>query len=120
MSKYADVYLLPILEENVAAYKKMANAAGKIFVKHGALKYREYLASDLDMEGVVPFPKIIKLKPGETIIYAAVEFKSESHRNSVMKKIMADPEMNAMMEGKKPPFDYRRMVYGGFKVLVDL
>ncbi len=121
MSKYADVYLLPILEKNVPAYKKLANSAGKIFVKHGALKYREYVASDLDIEwGVVPFTKIIKLKPKETIIYAAVEFKSESHRNSAMKKIMADPEFGAIMEDKAPPFDYKRMVYGGFKVLVDL
>ena len=121
MSKYADVYLLPILEENVPEYKKIANAAGKIFIKHGALRYREYVASDLKVEEIVPFPKIIKLKPGETIIYAAVEFKSEAHRNSAMKKIMADPDLMSMMpKDKKPPFDYKRMVYGGFKVLVDL
>ncbi len=121
MSKYADVYLLPILEENVPAYKKIAGAAGKIFIKNGALKYREYVASDLNAEGVVPFTKVIKLKPGETIIYAAVEFKSEAHRNSVMKKVMADPEMaSTMSKDQKPPFDYKRMVYGGFKILVDL
>ena len=64
MSKYADVYLLPIPEENIPVYKKMAGAAGKVFIKHGALKYREYIASDLNTEGVVPFPKVIKLKPG--------------------------------------------------------
>jgi uncharacterized protein YbaA (DUF1428 family) len=120
MSKYADVYLVPIPEENIPAYKKLATLAGKLFVKHGALKYREYVASDLNVEDVVPFPKRIKLKPGETLIYASVEFKSESHRNKVMKAIMADPAMGAMMEGQKPPFDYKRMVYGGFKVLVDL
>jgi len=121
MSKYADVYLLPIPEKNIPEYKKMANAAGKIFMKHGALKYREYVASDLKTEDVLPFPKIIKLKPGETIAYAAVEFKSEAHRNSVMKKIMADPELMASMpKDKKPPFDYKRMVYGGYKILVDL
>ena len=120
MSKYADVYLVPIPEENVPAYKKLATAAGKLFLKHGALKYREYVASDLNVQDVVPFPKRIKLKPGETLIYAAVEFKSEAHRNKAMKAIMEDPAMGEMMEGKKPPFDYRRMVYGGFKVLVDL
>ena len=121
MSKYADVYLVPIPEENVPAYKKLASAAGKLFIKNGALKYREYIASDLNTEGVVPFTKPIKLKPGETLVYASVEFKSEAHRNSVMKKVMADPEMDALMpKDKKPPFDYKRMVYGGFKVLVDL
>ncbi len=121
MSKYADVYLLPILEANVPAYKKLAAAAGKLFIKNGALKYREYVASDLNTEDVIPFPKVIKLKPGETIVYASVEFKSEAHRNSVMKKVMADPQMAVLMpRDAKPPFDYKRMVYGGFKVLVDL
>lgn len=121
MSKYADVYLLPILEENVSEYKKLASAAGKLFIKNGALRYREYLASDLNSQGGTPFTKAVKLKPGESIIYAAVEFKSESHRNSVMKKVMADPAMAALMpKDNKPPFDYKRMVYGGFKVLVDL
>lgn len=121
MSKYADVYLCPIREENVPAYKKMATAVGKIFLKHGALRYREYVASDLDVEEVVPFPKRVKLKEGETLIYAAVEFKSEAHRNKAMKAIMADTELGAMCSpGDKQLFDYKRMVYGGFKILVDL
>ena len=121
MSKYADVYLCPILEENVPDYKKMATACGKIFLKHGATRYREYIASDLDVEGVVPFPKKIKLKEGETLIYAAVEFNSEAQRNKAMKAIMADEEMNAMcVPDDKPLFDFKRMVYGGFKILVDL
>ena len=119
MSKYSDVYILPIKTENVADYKKIAMKAGKIFIKHGALKYREYVASDLDAKGVIPFPKNLKLNEGETVIFAAVEFKSESHRNSVMKRIMQDPDL--MPPKDKPmPFDYRRMVYGGFKIRVDL
>lgn len=64
MSKYADVYLVPIAENRVAEYKKIAGAAGRLFIKHGALRYREYVASDLDTEDVIPFPKIVKLKPG--------------------------------------------------------
>ncbi len=120
MSKYVDVYLLPIAEENVAAYKKLATAAGKVFVKHGALSYREYVASDLNVEGgILPFTKPIKLKPGETIIYAAVEFKSESHRNKAMKAIISDPELDGMC-ATAPLFNFKRMVYGGFKILVDL
>ena len=119
MPKYADVYLLPIKTEAVAEYKKIATKAGKIFMKHGALKYREYVASDLDAMGVVPFTKNLKLKEGETVIFAIVEFKSESHRKGAMKKIFADPEL--MPPKDKPmPFDYKRMVYGGFKILVDL
>ena len=92
MSKYADVYLLPIKEENVEAYKKIANAAGKVFIKNGALRYREYVLSDPKAQGVIPFPESLKLQSGETVIYAAVEFKSEAHRNTTMKKIFADPD----------------------------
>ena len=118
MSKYADVYLLPIAEDKVDEYKKIAKKAGKVFIKHGALRYREYVLSDPKADGVIPFPKSLKLKPGETLVYAAVEFKSEAHRNATMKKIFADPELDP---GDKPmPFDFRRMVYGGFKVIVDL
>lgn len=118
MSKYADVYLLPIAEDKVAEYKKIANKAGKVFVKNGALKYREYVMSDANAMGVLDFPKAFKLKPGETLIFAIVEFKSEAHRKSAMKKIFTDPEMEC---DKNPmPFDVKRMVYGGFKILVDL
>lgn len=119
MSKYADVYLLPITEDKVDQYKKLAKMAGKVFMKHGALKYREYVLSDANAMGVIEFPKSLKLKPGETVIYAAVEFKSESQRKVVMKKVFADPQMKPP-EGMEMPFDYKRMVYGGFKILVDL
>ena len=119
MSKYVDVYLLPIPEVNLPAYKKLATRAGKLFLKHGALRYREYAASDLTTEGVVPFPKRIKLLEGETLVYAAVEFASEAQRNKAMKAIMQDEDMRNMMTGE-PLFNYKRMVYGGFKILVDL
>ena len=120
MSKYVDVYLLPIAESKIPEYKKMAKAAGKFFMKHGALRYREYVASDLNVEEVMPFDKVIKLKPGETIVYAAVEFKSEAARNKAMKALMSDPEMESLTPKGEPPFDYKKMVYGGFKILVDL
>lgn len=119
MSKYADLFLLPIFEENVPAYKKLALTAGKAFLKHGALRYREYVASDLNAEGLVSFTKLLKLKPGETVIYAAVEFKSEAHRNAVLKKFMQDPELTPS-SNKPMPFNVKRMAYGGFKILVDL
>ena len=120
MSKFVDVYLLPIKEEKIPAYQKMDEAAGKIFKKHGALKYREYVAADLEVQEVLPFPNVIKLEPGETIVYAAVEFDSKAKRDMAMTKIMEDPDLKDSMEGEEPPFDYKRMVYGGFSVIVDL
>lgn len=119
MSRYVDVYLIPIAEENIAEYRKLATKAGTIFIKHGALAYREYVGSDLSSEhGTVGFPQLMKAKPGETVVYAAVEFKSEAHRNKVMKAIFGDPELAAMTP-EKPLFNYKRMAYGGFKLLVD-
>lgn len=119
MSKYADVYLLPVPSGNLGEYRKLARAAGKIFIRHGALRYREYEISDTDAVGVVAFPQTIKLEEGETLIYAAVEFKSEAQRNKAMKAIMADTDM-AKLAPPEPLFDYKRMVYGGFSLLVDL
>jgi len=119
MSKYADVYLLPVKADKIDEYKKMARYAAKVFKKHGALKYREYVGSDLNSEWTKPFTKVIKLKDDEVLVYAAVEFKSESHRNKAMKAIMNDPEMQ-QPPGMEMPFNPKSMVYGGFKVLVDL
>lgn len=120
MSKYIDVYLIPIAEENVPAYKKLAAKAAKFFIKHGALSYREYVFSDRSdaaQMGLVPFAKAVKTKPGEVVIYAAVEFTSESHRNKVIDKVMKDPDMQPG-ENEKNLFNPKRMVYGGFKLLV--
>jgi uncharacterized protein YbaA (DUF1428 family) len=115
MSKYVDVYLLPIREDKVEAYRQMAEKAGQVFRRHGALSYREYIASDLNVKEVLPFPQVIHLEEGETLIYAAVGFESEEHRNEVMKKVYEDPGM----ECPETPFDPKRMVYGGFKILVE-
>lgn len=111
--------MLPLPEKNVPAYRKMAQAAGRIFCKHGDLAYREYIGSDLKAEeGIMAFPQVIKLKSDEVLIYASVEFKSESHRNKVMKLIFKDPTLEEMMTNK-PIFDTKQMVYGGFKILVE-
>jgi uncharacterized protein YbaA (DUF1428 family) len=120
MSKYVDVYLLPLPEKNIEAYREMAAKAGEIFRRHGALTYREYVASDLKvMDGISAFPSVIKLDEGEVLVYAAVEFESEEHRNQTMQAIFNDPAMHETMP-KEPVFDMKRMVYGGFAVLVDV
>lgn len=119
MSKFADVYFIPIQKKNLAKYRKLAGAAGKIFVRHGAMRYREYVEGDLNAQGVTAFPKVIKIKKGEVLLYASVEFKSKAHRNKVMKSIMKDPEMGKIAP-KKPIFDMKRMIYGGFRIIVDL
>jgi uncharacterized protein YbaA (DUF1428 family) len=117
---YVDGFVIPVPEKNIAAYRKMAAAAGKVWMEHGALQYRECVGDELAIEGMAPWAKTIKLKPGETLVFSWISYKSKTHRNQVNKKVMKDPRMNEMMEGKKMPFDMKRMLYGGFNVLVDL
>jgi len=117
---YVDGYVLPVPKKNLPAYRRMAQKAGKIWREHGALDYKECVGEDLrKTEWTAPFTKFIKLKPGETVVFAYIVFKSRAHRDRVNAKVMKDPRLAASMDGKTMPFDAKRMVYGGFKVLVD-
>ena len=116
--RYVDGFVLPLPKENLNAYRRLSTKAGKIWLEHGALEYRECAGDDLDVKFGVPFTKTIKLKPGETVVFSWIVFKSRAHRDRVNAKVMKDPRMNEM---KGPmPFEIKRMVYGGFKTLVDL
>jgi uncharacterized protein YbaA (DUF1428 family) len=116
---YVDGYVLPVPVKNLNAYRKMAAQAGKVWRDHGALEYRECAGDDLQTKFGTPFPKLLKLKRGETAVFAWIVFKSKAHRDRVNAKVMKDPRLQASMDSKKMPFDMKRMVYGGFNVLVD-
>jgi uncharacterized protein YbaA (DUF1428 family) len=116
---YVDGYVLPVPKKNLAKYRSIASRAGKVWKDHGALEYRECSADDLNVKWGTPFGKMMKLKAGETVIFAWIVFKSKAQRNSVNAKVMKDPRMDAMMDAVKV-FDHKRMVYGGFKTIVDL
>ena len=118
--KYVDGYVLPVPKKNLAAYRSMAQKAGKVWLDHGALEYRECVGDDLKTKWAVSFPATIKLKPGETVVFAWIVFKSRAQRDSVNAKVMKDPRLAKMMDMKAMPFDCKRMVYGGFKTMVDL
>jgi uncharacterized protein YbaA (DUF1428 family) len=118
MARYADGFLLPLPKKNVAAYRRIASKAGRVWIDHGALEYRECVGDDLDVKFLVPFPRRIRLKPGETVVLAWIVFKSRAHRDRVNAAVMKDPRMNG--QPKTMPFDMKRMVYGGFTILVDL
>jgi uncharacterized protein YbaA (DUF1428 family) len=111
--------VLPVPTENLQVYRRLAQKAGKIWREHGALEYRECVGDDLDVKFGVSFTRTIKLKPGETVVFSWIVFKSRAHRDQVNAKVMKDPRMAKMMESKSMPFDVKRMVYGGFKILVD-
>ncbi len=115
--RYVDGFVLPVPKKNLTAYRRMAEKGGKIWKEHGALEYLECAGDDLDVPMGVSYKKILKLKPSETAIFAFIVYKSRAHRDKVNAKVMKDPRMD--MNSKKMPFDMKRMVYGGFKVLVD-
>jgi uncharacterized protein YbaA (DUF1428 family) len=118
--KYVDGYVLPVPKKNLPAYRRMAQKAGKVWREHGALEFRECVGDDLKTKMAVSFPRTIKLKPGETVVFSWIVFKSRAHRDAVNAKVMKDPRLAKMMDMKSMPFDSKRMVYGGFKVMVDL
>lgn len=116
---YADGFVLAVPRKNVEAYRKMAKIAGKVWKEHGALDYKECVGDDLAVKFGVPFTRMMKTKPGETVVFAWILYKSRAHRDRVNAKVMADSRLTASMDGKAMPFDVKRMVYGGFKVLVS-
>jgi uncharacterized protein YbaA (DUF1428 family) len=118
--RYVDGYVLPVPKKNLAAYRRLAQKGAKLWRKHGALDYKECVGDHLDPEWGMPFPQVLKLKPGETVVFSYIVFKSRKHRDQVNANVMKDPAMQAgMEEAKTMPFDMKRMVYGGFKVIVD-
>ncbi len=119
MPRYVDGFLLPVPKKNLGAYRRMALKASKVWRDHGALEYRECVGDDLKVKWAVPFPRTVKVKAGETVVFSWIVYKSRAHRDSVNKKVMKDPRLVKMMQGTEMPFDCKRMVYGGFKVLVE-
>ncbi len=118
MSRYIDGFVVPVPKKNVEAYRKLAKKAGKIWLEHGALEYLESVADDVKKGKVTSFPQSVKLKPNETVFFSWIIYKSRAHRDRVLKKVMKDPRMP--MDPKAMPFDAKRMIYGGFKPVVEV
>jgi len=117
---YVDGYVLPVPRKNLQAYRRMARKAGRIWREHSALEVRECAGDDLDVKGMATkFPRSGKARRGETVVFAWIVFKSRADRDRVNAKVMKDPRMAKMMDPSKRIIDDKRMVYGGFKVLVD-
>jgi len=121
MARYVDGFVLPIPKKNVAAYRKIARKAGKIWMDHGALEYKESIAEDVKPGKWTSFPQAVKLKADEVVAFSWIVFKSRAHRDRVNQKVLADPRFAALeCVANAPVFDGKRMVYGGFELMVDL
>lgn len=117
---YVDGFVVPVPKKNLAAYKRLARRAGKIWREHGAIAYVECLGDDVPTGKTTSFPQSVKLKPGEVVVFSWIVYKTRAQRDRVNKLVMADPRLADMMDPKALPFDGKRMFWGGFKTIVDL
>jgi len=117
---YVDGFIVAVPKKNVDAYKRLARKCGKIWKEYGALEFRECIADDVKKGKVTSFPRSVHMKPSETVFFSYIAYKSRRDRDRINAKVMKDPRLSAMMAGKDMPFDGKRLIYGGFKVAVDV
>jgi uncharacterized protein YbaA (DUF1428 family) len=115
---YVDGFIVPVPKKNIEAYKRLARKAGKVWRDHGALDFKECVADDVKKGKWTSFPRSVKLKPNETLFFSYIVYKSRAHRDKVNAKAMKDKRLDGM-DMKDMPFDGKRMIFGGFKVIVD-
>jgi uncharacterized protein YbaA (DUF1428 family) len=116
---YVDGFIVPVQRKNLKAYKRVAMKASKVWRDHGALEVVECLADDVKKGKRTSFPRSVKLKPGEVVVFSYIVYKSRKDRDRVMRKVMKDPRLADMMNPKEMPFDGKRMIFGGFKTIVE-
>ena len=119
MPHYVDGFVIPLPKKNLDAYRRIAEECAAIWREHGALEVRECVAEDVKVGKLTSFPRSVQRKPNETVVFSWIVFKSRADRDRVNARVMKDPRMVEMMKSEKPPFDGKRMIYGGFEVLVE-
>lgn len=120
MAHYVDGFVVPVPKRKLKAYLALARRAGKVWREHGALEYYECVADDVRWGKRTSFPRSVKLKPSEVVIFSWIIYKSRQQRDRIMAKVMKDPRLADMMDAKTLPFDAKRMIWGGFKTIVEL
>ncbi|RYD35867.1 MAG: DUF1428 domain-containing protein [Verrucomicrobiaceae bacterium] len=118
MSTYVDGFVIPVPKDKIEQYREMSQKASAVWKEYGALEYYECVGDDMEIENMVPFPKIADAGPDDVVVFAWIMYRSREHRDEVNSKVIADPRMNEMMDCSNPPFDCKKMAYGGFKVIV--
>lgn len=117
---YVDGFVLPLPLKNLDAYREIARKSGAIWREHGALEYRECIADDVKPGKLTSFPQSVNLEEGEAVVFSWIVFESRAHRVKVNDKVMKDPRMTDMMDAASMPFDAKRMIYGGFEMMLDV
>ena len=116
---YVDGFVVPVKKKRLNEYKRMAEKCSKIWREYGAIEYRECVADDVKWGKRTSFPRSVKARPGETVVFSYVTYPSRKVRDAANKKVMTDPRLKDMMDLTNPPFDMGRMFFGGFKTLVQ-
>lgn len=119
MKNYVDGFVIPLAKDKVETYRALAEKAAAVWKEHGALEYRECIGDDMQIEGVLPFPKLTGAGPEDTVVFAWIAYESREHRDAVNAKVMADPRMKDMCGAENVPFDPMKMAYGGFRTIVE-
>ena len=119
MARYVDGFVIPVPRKRLAAYRRIAEKAGRVWRDHGALEYIECVADDVKPGKWTSFPRSVKLKRNETVVFSYIVYKSRAQRDSINAKVMKDPRLAKMMDPKAMPFDSKRMFWGGFKTFVS-
>jgi uncharacterized protein YbaA (DUF1428 family) len=121
MARYIDGFVVPVPKSKLAAYRAMARRAAKVWKEHGALEYVEGIADDVSWGKRTSFQRAVKMnRRSETVMFSYIVYKTKADRDRINKKVMTDPRLKDMMDMKKLPFDAKRMIYGGFKTIVDV
>ena len=115
---YVDGFIVAVPENKIPDYKKLSRKMGKIWREYGARAYVECEGDDVPVGKLTSFTRAVKLKPGEVVVFSWIVYNSRAHRDAVNKKVMADPRLN--MDMKSMPFDTKRMIWGGFKTIVEM
>jgi uncharacterized protein YbaA (DUF1428 family) len=115
---YVDGFLIAVPKTNIDAYRAQAELAGKIWKEHGALAYVECIADDVPYGELTSFPRAVMATEDETVVFSWIVYPSRESRDAINGKVMADERLKGMM--KNMPFDAKRMIYGGFKTLLEM
>ena len=117
---YVAGFIVAVPKKNLEAYTRLSKKCGKVWREYGALDYREWVADDVKVGKLTSFPRSVKLKPGETVVFAWITYKSRAARDKVNAKVMNDARLKDVMNASNAPFDAKRMIYGGFESLVKV
>jgi uncharacterized protein YbaA (DUF1428 family) len=117
---YIDGFVVPMPKTKMKAYLSLAKKAGKVWKDHGAIDYCECAADDVKVGKWTSFPRAVKLKRGETVVFSYIVYKSRKQRDTIIAKVMKDKRLADMMDPKLMPFDGKRLIYGGFKSVVKI